>query len=428
MASTGAAVAVGCAPVTAVFGGVVRATDGRHRQAIVATKDDGAMLQAVNACADTARGIAVGAALPFIAVNSIVHRDGPLARRIHDRTIMPLRRLGRLAEARDHVNRLRLPTDAIARDCETRVADELQRYADLPAMPNLSETPLVRPHWLLRRLTGRRWEFPETEEDANAFNHFQWRIMRTGEYLNAMARPGPVQRVDALVDAMCRSSALRGTCFAIAADALTNCTDRVALALNNMEAALVDWKAETGQFSMQDLYASGVDRFKLHVLDEIATTQIRLLHMYFDPDDVEVRLAYTTALADRLGLPGVVRKMRHRGASHVSERDINEAESEVRMRLAGNDHNDWLAQWRPWCKALERTHPDEFAALRAKNSLASDALVIAPEDMNDQQWIEALEEVARQKEKTTTALARTLTIRFRADNPISNAEVFRPAS
>lgn len=415
VATTSAAIALGCAPVTAVFGGVLLGVNSIQLRAIAKNDNVRPMRPAVRVCADTARGLAVGAALPLIGVKSILQRDGPLARQIHDHTIAPLRRISLFTNARQRVDRPRLSTDAIARDCEARVSAELQRYTGRTANIAPPETPIARPHWLLRRLTARRWHFPETEENASAFNLFQAGIADTNEYKNVMARPALVHRVDVLVDAMSRSAALRGTCFAIAAEALDTCSDGIALALNDMDAALVDQKAQTGQFSMHDLYATGLDQFKLQLIEEVATQKMRMVPSVA-LDEIEVRLAYQTVLAARLGLPCVVRSMLYRRYSNVSDIDIDVAESIIRARFASAEQTDWLAQWLPWRKALERSYPSEHAYLHAMIASARDALSVAPEGMTDQQWIDALAQAAEQEKTMTAGLAKKMTRRFQSNH------------
>ncbi|MBC7416068.1 MAG: hypothetical protein H7327_14165, partial [Herminiimonas sp.] len=332
-----------------------------------------------------------------------------------------------------YATRQRLPTAFIAAITATQIAEELSRfYRD-----TLTEEERVvidaqasingrngRPS--AAQATGRQfsaatgmpayvsgpvqqtgWHFPEIEENAAAFNAFQARITATAEYRNALSKPGIVHRVDILVDAMRASPALRATCFAIASDSIQSCGDRVALGLNDMEQALISEKAESGKLSTGELFYTGLGCFKKQILDEIALAKIgELKRRGTAADEVEIRLAYPTELRDRLALPGVTQSMQYRASAKVTVPEIASAEKTVRQKLKNGEGANFLAQWQPWCKAMENANTDAFRKLKDAIQVKRDGISIMPAHMTEQQWLTALEQQKTDEKTQFTDLVK----------------------
>ncbi|MBC7414401.1 MAG: hypothetical protein H7327_05655 [Herminiimonas sp.] len=327
-------------------------------------------------------------------------------------TVGRIRNINQLDEARRYAARLRLSTQEIALDCRARMEEDLQRNQPTAASRPVAAS-VVGGFYALPKVDGLNWRFPETEQNAAAFNIFKERVAGTKEYASLLARPALLQRIDALVNAMRCSPSLRGTCFTIAADAINSCSDRISLALNDMDAALISEKAETGQLSMQELRLAGIAKFEMKTLDDIAMAKIAALRRQnLTVDEVEMRLVYPTELADRLDLPGVVRSMEYRRSAGVSDVEISMAANDVRDRLGRGEGTDFLAAWTPWRDALERTYPSDYAAVRETISAARDRLALPPDHMTSQQWLTALERQKLDEERQLSDLAKRLSTRF----------------
>lgn len=261
------------------------------------------------------------------------------------------------------------------------------------------------------------WRFSETEINAAAFNVFQARITSTAEYRNPLSRPALVRRVDTLVEAMCASDALRATCFDIASDSIRSCGDRVALGLNDMEQALISENAESGQLSTDKLFHTGLGCFKKQILDEIAVAKIKDLNRGGGAvDAIEVRLAYPTELRDRLALSGVTQSMQYRASARVTEQEITAAENTVKEKLNQGEGVDFLVQWRPWRKAMEKAHPEAFHALQQAIQVKRDAISTMPAHMTDQEWLDALAKQKTDETRQSTDLVKRLTHTFISRN------------
>ena len=220
-------------------------------------------------------------------------------------------------------------------------------------------------------------------------------------------------RIDGLVAAMKESDDLRAACFNLAEGASATCGDRVTLALNDMEMAHINHDAETGRYSMLELFALGDGFFKLQVLDEVAVQKIAEFNLAGrDIDEIEIRLAYQTELAQRLALPGVAQAMLYRTCANLNKGDIDAAEARVLRQVGRGTSIDFMVQWQPWRQALERAHPQEYERVRVYNEPERDAIVCQPPRMNEQEWREAFDSQAAAEASQIAVTSRRLTRAF----------------
>ena len=375
-----------------------------------------------------------GALIPLDVVAAVIFNDGGYnCKRLHELTVTPIARIGQFWNGVDYGLRPRLTTAEIANQTESRAAEELQRHAGPTTVRDIASTSTVgpvsqvadTPARLIRRPHGvvasaaagttpsRHWRFLETGPGATAFNTFQARLAGTAEYNNVASRRSLVRRVDHLVETMHRSPSLRNLCFGIAISGTESCTDRIALALNDMEVALVNEKAATGLYSTNELFAAGLGQFKLKLLDDIAMAKIASLRAQnISPDEVEIRLAYPTELGSRLRLPGVVKSMQYRSIARVTAGEIRAAERTVKASFNRNAQVDYLAGWEPWRQSLERRQPVEYTEMRREIAKAREAISTKPDEMSEQEWLTALDQQAMSERVQSFELARKMTNRF----------------
>ena len=259
----------------------------------------------------------------------------------------------------------------------------------------------------------QNWEFPTTEANAASFNTFQARLTETADYRAEHVRHNLVARTNALVTAMRESASLRSECFVIAHEAITSCADRIALGLNDMELAKISHDAQAGKYTVEELLDLGEGFFKLEVLNKIASAEItRQQHQGEPMDEVEIRLAYQVALRDRLNLPGVAQSMRYRRSAHVSAAAIDKAEQEVREKLEGSASVQFLAQWAPWCQAMERKYPESYAPLRLVHQQSREAISVKPVRMSEGEWMASFAAQTAEEAASIQRLNKQLTHQF----------------
>ena len=210
------------------------------------------------------------------------------------------------------------------------------------------------------------------------------------------------------------SPALREICFSIAADATQTCGDRIALALNDMLLAHIDYKASAGHYSVRELFSIGERFFKMAELDRIVVEKIGP----YSSDPIEMRLAYQTELSNRLDLPGVGRSMLYRDLAHVSAHDISVAERRIRQKMERGEAVDFLVQWRPWRQQLERQYPEEYERVRVFNQPAREAIACQPRGMTEQRWREAFDRQAANEAAQFTDTTDRLTRAFMEEQDI----------
>ena len=259
--------------------------------------------------------------------------------------------------------------------------------SDTPRYPPRLSASIATPATSVRQ----NWTFAETEEHANHFNTFQARLDETGDYMNTHLRPNLIGRVNALVTAMHESPELRRTCFAIAQGAVSGCGDAISLGLYQMALAKIGHDAQAGGDDIDQLRALGEGFFKLHVLNELVSTEItRRRATDVSMDEVEIRLAYQVALRTRLDLPGVAHSMRFVRSAHVTQTAIDAATVEVERRLQGSASVAFLVQWAPWQQAMERVNPQAYAAMRREHQEDRDAIALQPPRTSEGEWLGAI--------------------------------------
>ncbi len=228
-----------------------------------------------------------------------------------------------------------------------------------------------------------------------------------------------IARVDVLVAAMRESPDLQALCFDMASEGVGSCGDRVALALSDMEMAHIDQQARSGQLSTIDVLKIGDGMFKRAILDDVAVEKIaereeayRLGEIRYEPDPIEIRLAYHTALAQTLSLPGVAQEMLYERTADLSEQDVADARDKVLTKLERTESVDFLVQWSPWRQAMERKYPEDFRQAKDLMQVARDQLALQPPRMSEQNWLDALDAQAATETTLYDAVAARVTRQF----------------
>ena len=261
---------------------------------------------------------------------------------------------------------------------------------------------------LARQESG--WCFPQEFEFARQFNQFACRITEVEDYQNVYTRSSLIKRVNALVKDMRRSCELRDLCFNIAADATQTCGDRIALTLRDMELARIDHHARTGKYSMEELFSLGEGFFKLQILDDLSQKKFReLSSTSSSEEEIGMRMRYQSGLAAALQLPGVARGMLFERCARVADEDLRAAENTVLEKIYNGESVDFLAQWQPWRKALERKFPADYELVNKIIEVNRDAIVNPPPRMTEQRWRKAFDLQSSFEETLLSTTADRLT-------------------
>lgn len=190
------------------------------------------------------------------------------------------------------------------------------------------------------------------QENATAFSAF---IDRLHDTCSAKKDPQFKQHIAQWISRLSEAPKLRETTFAIALGATESCEDRVALTWNDMQKVELIHNIESGKYDdkLPELVTAGREMFRLEQLEHIAREKVTTLHFV---DEIEVYIGFQTQLRTPLELACTTKEMRFFGVSGITESDLNVAE--LRVKTAENQQfPEWLAQWSPWQKLVERTEP-----------------------------------------------------------------------
>lgn len=263
--------------------------------------------------------------------------------------------------------RLNLPAD----DRERRRPHVLLATGEMQRGTPLAAAAL---RWYARARIGRaefqnrqaRWQAIDGEHALRAgpternaadpegtLQDFLGRLARTEEYRQPATRDAFTRRVTALLDAMVDDPDLLAKATAIATEAISDCVDRIATSLDQIDVARMTCAVRRGTTTRAELIDTATRLFKVAALDRHAVDWMHA-HLANESDEVEVQLAFRTALADRLQLPLQTRATRYAGGVRLTDDALDAACKAV--RTAAEDParmSEFVADWAPWAAHLE---------------------------------------------------------------------------
>ncbi|EDZ5089179.1 SPI-2 type III secretion system effector E3 ubiquitin transferase SspH2 [Salmonella enterica] len=225
---------------------------------------------------------------------------------------------------------------------------------------------LAAADWLMPARAGEpapadRWHMFGQEDNADAFSLFLDRLSETENFIKDA---GFKAQISSWLAQLAEDEALRANTFAMATEATSSCEDRVTFFLHQMKNVQLVHNAEKGQYDndLAALVATGREMFRLGKLEQIAREKVRTLALV---DEIEVWLAYQNKLKKSLGLTSVTAEMRFFDVSGVTVTDLQDAELQVKA-AEKSEFREWILQWGPLHRVLERKAPERVNALREK--------------------------------------------------------------
>ncbi|HGB4635207.1 TPA: SPI-2 type III secretion system effector E3 ubiquitin transferase SspH2 [Salmonella enterica subsp. enterica serovar Java] len=225
---------------------------------------------------------------------------------------------------------------------------------------------LAAADWLVPAREGEpapadRWHMFRQEDNADAFSLFLDRLSETENFIKDA---GFKAQISSWLAQLAEDEALRANTFAMATEATSSCEDRVTFFLHQMKNVQLVHNAEKGQYDndLAALVAMGREMFRLGKLEQIAREKVRTLALV---DEIEVWLAYQNKLKKSLGLTSVTAEMRFFDVSGVTVTDLQDAELQVKA-AEKSEFREWILQWGPLHRVLERKAPERVNALREK--------------------------------------------------------------
>ncbi|OSG06028.1 E3 ubiquitin--protein ligase [Salmonella enterica subsp. enterica serovar Newport] len=238
--------------------------------------------------------------------------------------------------------------------------------AGASAPPETRALHLAAADWLVPARAGEpapadRWHMFGQEDNADAFSLFLDRLSETENFIKDA---GFKAQISSWLAQLAEDEALRANTFAMATEATSSCEDRVTFFLHQMKNVQLVHNAEKGQYDndLAALVATGREMFRLGKLEQIAREKVRTLALV---DEIEVWLAYQNKLKKSLGLTSVTAEMRFFDVSGVTVTDLQDAELQVKA-AEKSEFREWILQWGPLHRVLERKAPERVNALREK--------------------------------------------------------------
>ncbi|OSD94566.1 E3 ubiquitin--protein ligase [Salmonella enterica subsp. enterica serovar Newport] len=238
--------------------------------------------------------------------------------------------------------------------------------AGAPPPPGTRALHLAAADWLVPAREGEpapadRWHMFGQEDNADAFSLFLDRLSETENFIKDA---GFKAQISSWLAQLAEDEALRANTFAMATEATSSCEDRVTFFLHQMKNVQLVHNAEKGQYDndLAALVATGREMFRLGKLEQIAREKVRTLALV---DEIEVWLAYQNKLKKSLGLTSVTAEMRFFDVSGVTVTDLQDAELQVKA-AEKSEFREWILQWGPLHRVLERKAPERVNALREK--------------------------------------------------------------
>lgn len=211
-----------------------------------------------------------------------------------------------------------------------------------------------------RGLMLAAWDSLDERQDAGRFFRVLGQLLLSEDFrVNARALGN---RVMALVQAMAMTPELRQNLLSVANDEW-GCQDGATWCLSNLELNMLVWQVEhaAGEHSEGALLGLGRRLWRQDAVDRFASRwaiqHARAL------EGSEVGLAFRIGLRERLDLPLQVGEMSFQAVSGVLDADLAEAEAAVRNAETPDEIARSMVDREFWQAHLERTHPDQFAAV-----------------------------------------------------------------
>ncbi|WP_313643781.1 NEL-type E3 ubiquitin ligase domain-containing protein [Pseudomonas sp.] len=276
---------------------------------------------------------------------------------------------------------------------------QLALRARHPAPGGASQVVPQRLRWMdsigqqARVELGAYWDEMEAVEGSEAFFDLLEGLLSTAEYRQPRGPLALARRVMDMLKVMHEDGTLRASLFS-SAHQLT-CQDSVALRFADLELQVLVWRAEHGAAAgqrEQALLRLGRQLWRLDEVDRLALLDIQERRQAgSDPDQIEVMLAYRTALRTELDLPLQTTAMLYRGVSGVSDERAALARAQVLERETDERLAESLVAREFWRSYLSISQAERLEAGNAPYRQRLDAL----EEDREQPEAQRLEQITQ---------------------------------
>ena len=185
-------------------------------------------------------------------------------------------------------------------------------------------------------------------QQAHELVIFLEKLTATSDYDNQATRPVLAHRIVHALSSVLGKEQTQDMALNLIHDAISTCSDRVILALDDLETLELLDRAITLAVQHEaptELINLGKKMMRKELVNRIAQTHAAKLGWV---DEVEVALAYQIEIRKHLELPGTGRHMRFRLLAQVSDQDIKEALAQLNSKCGEKQLEEFLKAWGPW--------------------------------------------------------------------------------
>ena len=177
---------------------------------------------------------------------------------------------------------------------------------------------------------------------------FLEKLTATSAYDNLVSRPVLAQRIVHALLSVLGKELTQDIALNLIHDAISTCSDRVILALDDLETLELHDRAKTLAIQHEaptELINLGKKMMRQDLLNRIVQTHAASLKWV---DEVELALAYHIELSKHLELPGTGRHMNFKLLAQVSDQDIEKALAKLNSSCGEKQLEEFLKVWGPW--------------------------------------------------------------------------------
>ncbi|WP_440802210.1 NEL-type E3 ubiquitin ligase domain-containing protein [Pseudomonas syringae] len=221
-----------------------------------------------------------------------------------------------------------------------------------------------------------------------------------------------IARVWSMIESASVNAELRAQLFDLAAHPQT-CGDGLALVFGDMEVRVQIFSimsSTPASAQPRKLFRMTRSLDRLDQVEKIALREIAFRQASGESvDEAEVRLAYRVGLQARLELPGQPRTMWFRAIARVSEADLQTAYNEIIDRETTPEFFQSMIAREFWMSYLEIRYAPEFEPVKQPFNQRLVALdELPPDEQSDQQYLEQIGVISRERERAINEFAVTL--------------------
>jgi hypothetical protein len=244
---------------------------------------------------------------------------------------------------------------------------------------------------------------PALQEAMGQLGRFFAAVFQTADFNQLENRSVLLQQLMDIYAAACADEFLLETLAQEARENMTNCADRRALILGDMEMAVL--MHQSHGMGSEALFETGLSIMRVHIADEHA---FKAAQSDKEDETIEVLLRFRTALSD-YGLAVTGQAMAHQAVAQIDQDEIDRAADDIEARTRDLAQvQDFFNHCAPWMEHVESMGSPELSRLSdtAQQNMAD--LHERRHLLSDQQYVQACDTLMHRWQDDKSQLLKQL--------------------